>query len=274
MTSAPPFRRVKIDGFDLAYLEAGAGEPLVFIHGALCDARYWTPQIAAFAATHRVLAPSLRHCWPDAWDEGDDYTASRHVSDIIAFIAALGAGPVHLVGHSRGGRLALHVAARVPALARSLALYQPGGAWDATFLPVTAPASPNADSPVARIAAGDVESGAAMFLDALMGGGFWSRAPDSLRTMLRDNARTLIAMGRDSSEPMTRAMAEAIEAPALLIGGDGIPPVFLSVLDALEVFLRDSRRARLASSSHFANLEQPATFNAALAGFLASVGRG
>lgn len=265
--SETPMKRAPVAGFDMAYIEKGAGAPVLFIHGALCDARYWAPQIEAFSRRRRAIAPSLRHCWPDEWDGGGDYTASRHVLDIIAFIEKLAAGPLHLVGHSRGGRLCLHVAARAPRLVKTLSLYQPGGAADASFLPPLPASAPQRDSPAARIAAGDVEAGVAMFLEGLMGAGYWARARGDLKAMLRANARTLVAMGRDSSEPMTRAMAEAIEAPTLLIGGTGIPPMFLRVLDALEGLLKNARRARIESASHFANLENPALFNGVLEAF-------
>jgi pimeloyl-ACP methyl ester carboxylesterase len=165
--------------------------------------------------------------------------------------------------------LCLHAAARAPRLVRRLALYQPGGAYDATFLPpAPPPAAPaSADTPLARIKAGDIESGLRLFLDGVAGDGAWAKADDLLRTILTANARTLIAMSRDASEPMTRAMAQAIEAPTLLIGGEGIPVGFTRVLDALESFIPNVRRARIASSSHFANIEAPEVFNRALETF-------
>ena len=53
-----PPRRARVNGFDLAFLEAGDGAPLVFVHGALCDARYWTPQLHHFGKTRRAIALS------------------------------------------------------------------------------------------------------------------------------------------------------------------------------------------------------------------------
>ena len=34
-----------VNGYDMAYTEQGAGAPLVLLHGAMCDLRYWAPQI-------------------------------------------------------------------------------------------------------------------------------------------------------------------------------------------------------------------------------------
>ena len=81
-----------------------------------------------FGAQYRTIAVSLRHCWPEKWDgEGDDFTVQQHTSDIASFIAGLQAGPVHLLGHSRGGHIAFRVAQNCPDLIRSLILVEPGG---------------------------------------------------------------------------------------------------------------------------------------------------
>ncbi len=44
----------------LHYSTAGAGEPVVLIHGFSLDLRMWQPQIAALAAHYRVIAYDMR----------------------------------------------------------------------------------------------------------------------------------------------------------------------------------------------------------------------
>jgi pimeloyl-ACP methyl ester carboxylesterase len=51
-------------GVVLPYLERGAGEPLLFVHGSLCDYRYWAPQMEPLAQQFRCIVPSLSHYWP------------------------------------------------------------------------------------------------------------------------------------------------------------------------------------------------------------------
>ena len=51
----------------------------------------------------------------------------QHTADIAGFICALEAGPVHLLGHSRGGHIAFRVAQNSPDLIRTLILVEPGG---------------------------------------------------------------------------------------------------------------------------------------------------
>src|ERR1700704_3303164 len=102
---------LRVNGFDMAYLEVGQGPPLVCVHGSLCDFRVWSAVLGPLSRKHRVIAVSLRHFFPEHWDGvGDSYSIAQHVADMIAFIENLGAGPVDLMGHSRGGHVSFRVA--------------------------------------------------------------------------------------------------------------------------------------------------------------------
>jgi pimeloyl-ACP methyl ester carboxylesterase len=104
-----------VNGYDMAYLEVGEGPPLLCVHGSLCDFRIWSCVLGPLSARHRVIAVSLRHFFPDSWDGiGDSYSIAQHVADVIAFIEQLKAGPVDLMGHSRGGHIAFRVAQQRP----------------------------------------------------------------------------------------------------------------------------------------------------------------
>ena len=52
-------RRVRVDGVNLQYLEAGSGPPLLLVHGHEQSATSWRWVIPVLARTHRVLALSL-----------------------------------------------------------------------------------------------------------------------------------------------------------------------------------------------------------------------
>ncbi|MFI4979433.1 MAG: alpha/beta fold hydrolase, partial [Nevskiales bacterium] len=104
-----------VNGYDLSYVQAGSGKPLLLVHGSLCDYRFWRPQMEPLAAQRRVIAVSLRHYWPDSWDGGGaGFSPQQHADDLAAFIDGLGIGPVDLVGHSRGGTVAWLLAQQHP----------------------------------------------------------------------------------------------------------------------------------------------------------------
>ncbi|MFH0087765.1 alpha/beta fold hydrolase [Pseudomonas aeruginosa] len=121
----------EVDGYQLVYQDLGEGTPVLLVHGSLCDYRYWQWQLRSLGERHRLIVPSLRHYYPERWDgQGADFTSARHVADLLALVERLGE-PVHLLGHSRGGNLALRLALAAPDALRSLSLADPGGDYAA-----------------------------------------------------------------------------------------------------------------------------------------------
>ncbi|MFY9971205.1 MAG: alpha/beta hydrolase [Roseiarcus sp.] len=264
-----------VNGTDMRFVERGTGVPLLLVHGTLGDFRSWGLQMEPFGAHYRTIAVSLRHCWPERWDgEGDDFTVQQHTKDIAAFIAALDAGPVHLMGHSRGGHIAFRVAQTFPDLVRKLVLVEPGGALDATLEPPHAPKRP----PIAlgplyaaaaeRIRLGEIDEGLAPTIDVTHGPDGWAKLPEESRQRRRDNARTLLGQIREQRAPFARSDAEAIRAPTLLVAGERSPESFHRILDGLESALRDVRRVVIPSASHGSNVDNPEVFNREALAFL------
>jgi pimeloyl-ACP methyl ester carboxylesterase len=246
---------LSVNGYDLAYLEVGEGPPLLCVHGSLCDFRIWSCVLGPLSAKHRVIAVSLRHFFPEQWDgSGDSYSIAQHTADVIAFIEQLKAGPVDLMGHSRGGHIAFRVAQQRPDLLRKLILAEPGGELDATLDPDTKPGPSPLGARIAtsaeKIAAGDVEGGLTFFFDAIEGPGAWARLPAATKQQLQDNAFTLIGQARDRRPPFSRADAEAIEMPTLFIGGARTKGTLPQVLYALAAHVRNSRTVMIPNTTH------------------------
>src|SRR5450631_340293 len=245
-----------VNGYDMAYLDIGQGPPLVCVHGSMCDFRIWSAVLGPLTSRHRVIAVSLRHFFPEHWDGvGDTYSIAQHTSDLIALIEKLDAGPVDLMGHSRGGHISFRVAQRRPDLMRKLILAEPGGELDATLDPA---AKPGAPSPLAarfaasaeKIAAGDIDGGLAFFMDALEGPGAWQRLPATPKQLLRDNATTLIGQVRDNRPPFSRADAESIRTPTLFIGGANTKGGLPQVLHALAAHVKGSQTQMIPGTTH------------------------
>ena len=89
------------------------------MHGTLGDFRTWYAVLGPLSKKHRVIALSLRRFFPEHWDGvGNDYLMAQHVADVIGFIEETEAGPVDLMGHSRGGHIGFRVAQQRPDLLR------------------------------------------------------------------------------------------------------------------------------------------------------------
>lgn len=262
---------IEVDGHPIAYAEAGEGEPLLLVHGTLGDQRSFAPQMADFGARFHVMSLSMRHCWPGQWAEGGDFTIARHVADVAGFIEALGRGPVRLLGHSRGGHIAFRVAEQHPEWVRALVLAEPGGTLDETL--GGPPESPRQASgfaaAAALVAGGDIEGGLRAVAEQTGGPGAWERRPEVRKLLSRDNARTLLGQAHEARRAYSRAAAEAIRAPTLLLGGAESQPQFGAIMDALQRHIPQVERDTIPQATHGLQLDNPAAFNRAVLDFLA-----
>ncbi len=266
---------LRVNNYDMAYIEVGEGPPLVCVHGSLCDFRVWSPVLGPLSRRHRVIALSLRRFFPEHWDgTGGGFTIAQHVADLIAFIEGLGAGPVHLLGHSRGGHIAFRVAQQRPDLLRKLILAEPGGDLDAslavTDTPVASRPPLRAHVTVAteKIASGDIDGGLAYFWDAIEGQGAWLRLTAAAKQCLRDNALTFLGQLNEARPPYSRADAESIRVPTLFIGGEDTLGSLAINLRALAAHVQGARVAMIPHATHMMFEDDPVRFSGAVLDFL------
>jgi pimeloyl-ACP methyl ester carboxylesterase len=265
---------LRVNGYDMAYLDVGSGPTLVCVHGSLCDFRIWGSVIGPLTAKHRVIALSLRHFFPDHWDgTGDTYSIAQHVDDVIAFIAQIEPRPVDLMGHSRGGHISFRVAQQRPDLLRRLILAEPGGELDATldpnYKPGPSPLAARFAASAEKIAAGDIDGGLQYFMDTLEGPGAWQRLPAMAKQLLRDNAMTLLGQVRDQRPPFSKADTESIRTPTLFIGGARTKGMLPKVLHTLAAHVQGSRTEIIPGATHPMFEQAPQKYSEIVLNFLA-----
>jgi pimeloyl-ACP methyl ester carboxylesterase len=118
-------QRFAVDGIELAWDRWGSttGTPLVLCHGYTGSAMDFGLQIPVLAADRGVLALDHRgHGRSTNTNDEADYDFDRLAVDLAAWLAGVTDGPVDLLGHSMGGRVALQVTLDHPELVRSLVL--------------------------------------------------------------------------------------------------------------------------------------------------------
>jgi esterase len=264
-----------VNGYDMAYLEVGEGPPLVCVHGTLGDFRTWSAVLGPLSKKCRVISLSLRRFFPEQWDGvGGGYLMAQHVSDVIGFIERLDAGPVDLMGHSRGGHIAFRIAEQRPDLLRKLILAEPGGELDRSLDPTAVPGPSQRATSIAesagKIANGDIEGGLTVFFDTIAGQGAWARLPAGPKQQLRDNAFTLIGQLGENRQPFSKAGAQSIRTPTLFIGGGNTRGALPLVLRALAADVPGSSTAIIPGAGHWMFEQAPQKYCEIVLAFLAA----
>jgi 2-hydroxy-6-oxonona-2,4-dienedioate hydrolase len=117
---------VEADGLPTRTLRAGAGEPVVFLHGTSGHLEAFSRNIVAHAASYDVHAIDMM---------GHGYTGQppypyeipRYVEHLMAYLDAVGVERAHIVGESLGGWVGARAALQAPERIASLQLLCAGG---------------------------------------------------------------------------------------------------------------------------------------------------
>jgi pimeloyl-ACP methyl ester carboxylesterase len=261
-------------GIRVPYVACGSGEPLVFVHGSLCDYRYWKSQTDVLSKHFLCISVSLSHYWPDHGGSVQrEFGWKNHVAELAEFIAALDIGPVHLLGHSRGGCVAFHLAREHAHLAKTLTLADPGGPLQLEGKP-QASLPPAAQVVRAKVAAliesGAVDAGLELFVDSVSLPGYWQKSPSGFRKMAIDNAATLPKQFRETLPAYTRAAARDLACWTLLIEGERSPRMYRNNVEHLQAWIGSADKQTIARASHGMNVANSGAFNRLIQAFVST----
>ena len=260
MADRTDLRSVRVNGLDIAYRRVGEGPPLVFLHGAGDDSRVWQPQLAALADEFTVIA----------WDEPGSGRSSdlpagfglrEYAGCLAGLIDALGLAPVHLLGLSWGGVIAVQTYHDHPHAIRSLLLADTYAGWKGSL---DAEELRTRVAGVRQLLAAPTGPG-----DALTPGLFAGDTPTEYTALLADLAagvrrNTLAAQLAIIAEADLREMLPPIAVPTLLIWGERDVRSPLRVARQFEDAIPGATLVVLPECGHLSNLEQPDVFNDAV----------
>jgi pimeloyl-ACP methyl ester carboxylesterase len=108
-------------GCELSYWVGGAGTPVLFIQGVGVHGSGWTPQVDVLAERYQCVTFDNRGLGLSQ-PRGCAITVEQMADDAEAVMDAVGWQSAHVVGHSLGGLVALHLALNARARVRSLSL--------------------------------------------------------------------------------------------------------------------------------------------------------
>ncbi len=215
----------EVNGINLYHETHGAGRPLILLHGGLGSGEMFGPVLPALAEHHRVIAVDLQGHGRTA-DIDRPIDVRLMADDIAALIEHLGLDRPDVVGYSLGGGVALHTAAKYPALVGRLVV-------TSVYL------RPDAVYPEIRVQQGQVSAAAAEFMkDTPMYQLYQRVAPRP-----EDFPRLLDKIGESMAKDFDYAgEVRGLQVPTLVVAADAdmAPPShFVEVFKLLDGGLRD-----------------------------------
>jgi len=269
MTEPSSLHHVPVGDTRLAVHTAGAGVPLLLLHGFPLDHAMWVGQ-APLADHLRLVVPDQRGF--GASGGRGPAGIEELADDAAALLAALHCGPAVVCGLSMGGYVAQHLAVRHPDRVAALVL---------------ADTKLEADTPEARTARADLAAkvarlGQGIVADAMVprllatsaearaAAGRAAIESDLRAAILRQPVATIqAALAALAARPDMTAAIRDVRVPTLLVVGaeDAITPP--ACVDAAIAVLPHARSLVVPHAGHMAPLESPATFNRAVLEFLA-----
>jgi pimeloyl-ACP methyl ester carboxylesterase len=261
--------RVSVNGVELDCHASGAGEAVVFIHGAgFADAFLPLTSEPSMRDHYRAIRYSRRgHAGSTHMTH--PVAVADHAADCRGLLAALGVEKAHVVGHSYGGCVALQLASDAPDVVLTLALFEPA------LLAV--PSGPLFSEELAPIveeySVGD-QAGAGDAFYTLVGGLEWrtdvSRTVPGGPEQAAADVSTLFESDLPSLEDWRFGADEAarIDQPVFFLIGTESAPLFSEGRDLVHSWLPQTEDGVLRGANHLLQMQQPAEAASLLTDFL------
>jgi pimeloyl-ACP methyl ester carboxylesterase len=125
----PRFLRIETAAGAWSILAAGAGPPVLLLHGLGATKGSFLPTVAALADRFRTIAADLPGFGDSYKPLGAAYHPPFFARSVVELMDALGIERAHVIGNSMGGRAALEIGLRHPDRTGRLVLLAPSLAW-------------------------------------------------------------------------------------------------------------------------------------------------
>lgn len=204
--------------------------------------------------------------------------AAANATAVIRTIEALDS-PVHLVGHSNGGAIAIKVALMRPGLVKSLTVYEPAtfhflADGDAGEQVLFDQIQEVARALAAACASGDAAPGMERFLDFWNATGFWDALPADAHERFTQLAPSVMAdFANGFAETWALSDLARLRMPTLVMTGLESPAIAQHVAVAIAKALPNARLALLPELGHMAPVFQPEWVNSRIFEHVANVER-
>lgn len=269
-------KTAQISTGELAYINRGAGQPVLLVHGFPLDHTMWEAQIEALSKQARVIAPDLRGFGQSplgSVDPAQGITMERYADDLAEFLERLHLGPdqpIVFIGLSMGGYIAWQFARKYASRLRALALL------DTRALADTDEARAGRLKMAENVAAWGSRRVAEMMGPKLSASSTFKTKPDviaAIRRVVENTSPASIAAAQRgmAARPEMASFLPKIRVPALVIVGDedAISPP--AEMEAIAAAIPNAEFVIIPNSGHMTTMENPEAVNATLSKFIQGV---
>ncbi len=265
---------IDLDGAKIAYRRSGAGEPVVLLHSSTGSSAQWKALCEQLQRNFLVLAPDLY-----GYGDSDGWPGARPISlaDEAAIVEALARtcdGPIHLIGHSYGGAVALKAAIRSKVALCSLSLIEPvafhvlsnGDPWGGRYLEEITDV---ADFVQSALSMGDRAGAMHCFVDFWSGPGVWNfLSPKQRQKIMSAAPQVPLDFWAAMAETATLEDYGDTHVPTLLMCGADSPAVTRRIVAMLDIALPQARLNVVPGAGHMLPLTHSVPVNEAMVAHL------
>jgi len=263
---------------NLHFTDTGQGTPVVLLHGSASSGKQWRSLTDHLKGHFRIITPDLPGYGRSAIPATTRQSLKDSAQSIVTVIDQI-EEPVHLVGHSFGGAVALKIATLWPEKIRSLTLIEPA-AFSAFWAEHGLEATETSDfialgqSVGAQLSRGQTHNAMKQFIDFWNGKGTWQRSSFELQAKL---APAIVQVLNDfdalSGDTMTEWELAGVVCPVQILRGDTSPAVMATLAHNLVSKLPFATQTVFANAGHMLPLTDPHLVDPAIDSFIKNVDR-
>jgi pimeloyl-ACP methyl ester carboxylesterase len=257
--------QVEVEGLRIAYERAGAGPPLVLLHGYVGDGpTLWRRQLDELCDQFTLVVWDAPGAGGSA-DPPESFGMAGYADCLAGFIGRLGLERPHVGGLSFGGALALALSGRHPTIPATLILASAYAGWGGSLPAEVAEQRLHQALGLSELSPEEL---VATLLPTMFSQSVPAETVEASRaSMLEFHPAGLRAMARASAENLHGVLPH-IKVPTLLVYGDQDVRASLAVAEDLQAAIPGSTLHVLPGVGHACNIEAPEEFNRVVRAFL------